>query len=103
MSGQRRPPVSCPYKIQAIAAETNKTEKGSQAAKKPLQGLRLHYQGGEIFAAGCQPMLEDVNSEVFVCRSSDEALVLGVESDSAKSMYDIAFGKVCVPCRIFHY
>lgn len=40
-------------------------------------------------------MLEDINPEVFVCRSSDEALVLGVESSQgASSMYDVAFGKV---------
>lgn len=45
-------------------------------------------------------MLEDVNPEVFVCRSSDEGLILGVESaHGASSMYDVAFGKVRAYCQ----
>ena len=55
----------------------------------------MQYQLGQIVAAGCQPLLEDVNPEVFVCRSSDEALILGVDSSSgATSMHDMALGKV---------
>ena len=81
--------------MQAIAAETKELEKGWKEASGPSQALRLHYESGQIAAAGCQPMLEDVNPEVFFCRSSDEALILGVESaHGASSMYDIAFGTV---------
>ncbi len=82
-------------RVEAVAAETREVERGWKEASGPSQTLRLHYQSGQIAAAGCQPMLEDVNPEVFVCRSSDEALVLGVESaHGASSMYDIAFGTV---------
>ena len=83
------------FRVQAVAAETKELEKGWKEASGPSQALRLHYESGQIAAAGCQPMLEDVNPEVFVCRSSDEALILGVESaHGASSMYDIAFGTV---------
>lgn len=83
-------------KIKAVAAETNQAEAETHVvAKASAQSLRLYYQGGNIAAAGCQPMLEDVNPEVFVCRSNDESLTLGVGSaDGARSMYDIVFGKV---------
>lgn len=81
-------------KTQAIAAETEQVEQLTGKAN-PSASIRLTYQSGQIAAAGCQPMLEDVNPEVFVCRSSNEALILGVESSNgASSMYDIAFGKV---------
>lgn len=40
-------------------------------------------------------MLEDVNPEVFLCRSNDKALILGVESSNGESsMHDIALAKV---------
>ena len=43
-------------------------------------------------------MLEDVNAEVFVCRSNDQALILGVESTNGpNSMHDIALAKVQSP------
>lgn len=79
-----------------MAAETDRAvQPRPGSAVAPSQQLRVQYQSGQIAAAGCRPMLEDVNPEVFVCRSSDDALVLGVESSSgASSMHDIAFGKV---------
>lgn len=78
----------------AVAAEADVVE-GKLRSPPSHEGIRVSFQSGQISAVGCRPMLEDVNAEVFVSRSSDEALILGLESgNGASSMHDIALGKV---------
>lgn len=65
----------------------------SQNAGKQ-HSLKLRYQGNQIAPTGFEPLLEDVSPEVFVSHSSDDALILGVDSaNGAAAMYDIALGK----------
>lgn len=83
--------------VATVAAEVEVAETAIQSPPG-LQSLRVQFQSGEISAAGCRPMLQDVNAEVFVCRSNDEALILGIDSASgASSMHDVALGKVPLP------